>query len=265
MVNRNKKSTRKKKHQNAQEEEEEVLPDPNWCDIELFVGQNPREPIQLMHATVTPITKFANVMMSIRQFWAQHVSWETAHAIATAISHQCVPWHEDWHQWRFAAQQFFNNLCTHRKKTDAKRDSIISDLCEHINKMEDELKEIKASMFTMQNAIAKGPKLLDIEVNISKAIDDALRHREENSNSPKLVNLEMDVSTAIDEALRHREQKLRDLSSTEAEMRAIGARSNHADNKSRIDHAIDKLRGRAVSPAPTSRVEARAFSPAPLF
>ena len=119
MVNKKQKGTKKKKHQNAPEEEE-LLPDPNWCDLELFTGQNPMEPIQVMHATVTPITKFANAMMSIRQFWAEHVSWETAHAIATAISHQCVPWHEDWHQWRFAAQQFFNNLCTHRKKNRCK-------------------------------------------------------------------------------------------------------------------------------------------------
>ena len=191
-----------------------------------------------MHATVTPITKFANAMMSIRQFWAEHVSWETAHAIATAISHQCVPWHEDWHQWRFAAQQFFNNLCTHRRNTDAKRDSIISELCDQIDKMDEELKEIKSSMFTMQNAIAKGPQLLDIEVHISKAIDDALRHRE---------------------------QKLKELLSTEAEMRAIAARSPRADSDSRIGHAIDELRGRAVSPAPISRVEARALSPVPLF
>ena len=264
MVNKKQKGTKKKKHQNAPEEEE-LLPDPNWCDLELFTGQNPMEPIQVMHATVTPITKFANAMMSIRQFWAKHVSWETAHAIATAISHQCVPWHEDWHQWRFAAQQFFNNLCTHRKKTDAKRDSIISELCDQIHKMDEELKEIKSSMFTMQNAIAKGPQLLDIEVHISKAIDDALRHRKENSDSPKLVNLEMDVSTAIEEALRHREQKLKELSSTEAEMRAIAARSPRADRDSRIDHAIDELRGRAVSPAPISRVEARALSPVPLF
>ena len=237
MLRMVKSGRRKRRKKNAQltagEEEDLLLPDPTWCDIQP-IGHDPLQAIRFPVA-VPEMTRFANQMMSLREFWAQHVSWQTAHTIATAIAHQCVAWHEDWHHWRIAAQQFFNNLCTHRRITDGKRDFAIGELRDQINKMDDELKQIKSSMVTMQNAISNGPKVMDIEVDISKAVDDILRHREE---------------------------KLRGLSRAEAEMRAIGARSPHADSDSRIHHAIEKLRGRAVSPAPTTtRVVARSHSP----